>query len=100
MYQIQETKHGRSRDYQTYCPFHLWNKEVWSKLMHNNTALDIAVYYICIHRKVCPFVGLDQSQKYQPVPLHMYFGSVEDILHSIFHVLGRYHQHDPTVNGW
>ena len=64
----------------------------------NNVAFDIALF--CLHSRVCPFVGLDQSKKYQPVPLHIYYDSIEDILHSIFHVLGRYHQCDPAVNGY
>ena len=51
-----------------------------------------------VSRQVCSSVGLDRSREYQHVPLHQNYGAVCDIIHNIFHVLGRFHEHNPMDN--
>ena len=52
-----------------------------------------------ILRKKCSFVGLDQHHKYQYVLLNKKNDSITDIVHQIFHVLGRYHEYIPEHEG-
>ena len=63
---------------------------MWSICMHDSTPFTSFLRF-----KVCSVVGYDNNSRYRHVQVDAYekHGSSKALLHSLFHVLGRYHEH-------
>ena len=51
-------------------------------------------YSSCILYSGCSFVGLDKSTHYRYVRVDADCSSSKALLHTLFHILGRYHEHE------
>ena len=50
--------------------------------------------FFCILYSGCSVVGLDRSTHYRYVQVGAGFLSSKALLHTVFHILGRYHEHE------
>ena len=49
---------------------------------------------LCFLHSGCSVVGLDRSTHYRYVQVGNEFSSTKALLHTLFHILGRYHEHE------
>ena len=49
---------------------------------------------LCILYSGCSAVGLDRSTHYRHVQVGEEFSTTKALLHTLFHILGRYHEHE------
>ena len=58
-------------------------------MKHNATCYDFSLQY-----SACSVVGFDKSTYYRYVQVAGVFASAKALLHTLFHILGRYHEHE------
>ena len=49
---------------------------------------------LCSHFSGCSVVGFDRSTLYRYVQVDKASSSLKALLHMLFHILGRYHEHE------
>ena len=52
------------------------------------------IYILCLLYSGCSAVGLDRSTPYRYIQVGEEFSSTKALLHTLFHILGRYHEHE------
>ena len=50
-------------------------------------------YYYLLQCSGCSFVGYEKSSHYRYVQVDTEHVNTKSLLHSLFHILGRYHEH-------
>ena len=71
-------------------------------LTNNNETVHIIIYTFtnkivelpCFQYRGCSVVGFDRSTYYRYVQVDTEFSSTKALLHTLFHILGRYHEHE------